>query len=683
MWDTGLPSPAKRAAMLAFVEKAIWSVSNSFGIKESDEYAAEALPDGLPPEVEKRDTDALRAHGFDIEALARERQQAMAHDRLSQARIDEWCDPSIIPEADREAFVKDVLLLRGLVEGVQVPVPEGFEPSGEVPKFRKKYILAEKAVTALLHEFYVKGLCLLVDLESAKRIGAIHLGNFFSWALKSGKKCGRQCGDTKSFNTKGCKLRCEERWGRIVFPTILDFVELILDMADKYGWDGFELWKHDLANAHTLLFFHPACVRLLAFPLIGGLVMLYLAGIFGWCGMSIAFQVVSRVLCSILRARLVLAVLLIYADDVLGASPCALVDQHLDQVEEVSKGLLGSKAINKDKRQSTKDQGNTGRVLTALGWDISLKGQTIAPAQKTLLKAFGYFFSFDLSAGFATVKEFQTLASFAQLFSLVFPELRIVMGDLYEPLRGRVFAHGSIRVAIPASTATAIRIWRATLILYFAPRGFTRPLESLRVRPASWTLEFDGSLEGCGVRMGRLRDDGELALEWSASIAVPFDIRGRPEFQNTMELMSVAVGLLLAVRRGVRDSCFALDGDSVTALTWATEGKYRVGPSRATVVVIIEACRRYGLSIARESHWRNSEDNWRCDRLSRCRVPVGGSRELGFELGDTFYRAPLRDGIQELFPLLSLIDPRIGADTEADVAALWRRVREWMDGWGR
>ena len=356
------------------------------------------------------------------------------------------------------------------------------------------------------------------------------------------------------------------------------------------------------------------------------------------------------------------------------------MNQRLDEVEAVAKSLLGSKAINKEKRLTTKDEGNTNRTITALGFDISLRKRSLAPSWKTFMKALGYFFGFDLSRGRATVKEFQTMASFAQLFILVFPELKIIMGDLYDPLRGRRFPNGAVLVAIPESTATAIRIWRATLILYYTSKGFERPLESLRLSEVEWHLTFDGSLEGVGVQMGRGRI-GESALEWSASIAAPFDILQHSEYQNTMELMAVAVGLLLAVRRGVRGACFALDGDSVTALSWATRGRYCVGASRATVVVVIETCRRYGLTIAKESHWRSSEDNGPCDTLSRCKKPVGGAGELGFELGDTFYTAPLRDGNQELLTLISLLDPRIGADTEAGIAALWRRVREWMDGW--
>jgi len=43
---------------------------------------------------------------------------------------------------------------------------------------------------------------------------------------------------TARFNTKECKRACVERWGRIVSPTISGYVRLILDMADKYRWDG-------------------------------------------------------------------------------------------------------------------------------------------------------------------------------------------------------------------------------------------------------------------------------------------------------------------------------------------------------------------------------------------------------------------------------------------------------------
>ena len=208
LWDTGPPDPKRRARLVEFIKEAIWTVSNQFGFKEAREWAEEVLPNGLEPGIERRDTEELKAAGFDVETVARARQEAMAWDRLSEERISTMCDPLIIPAAERPAFIQDVLLLRDLVKGVRIPVPDGFEPSNSVPAFRKKYVQAQGAVTALLYDFYKKGLCLLVDLESAKKIAGVHLGNYFSWALKSGKKSGRQCGDTKEFNVKTCKRAC-------------------------------------------------------------------------------------------------------------------------------------------------------------------------------------------------------------------------------------------------------------------------------------------------------------------------------------------------------------------------------------------------------------------------------------------------------------------------------------------
>jgi hypothetical protein len=38
----------------------------------------------------------------------------------------------------------------------------------------------------------------------------------------------------------------KERWGAIEHPTIKDLVHMVLEAADKYGWENITLWKADL-----------------------------------------------------------------------------------------------------------------------------------------------------------------------------------------------------------------------------------------------------------------------------------------------------------------------------------------------------------------------------------------------------------------------------------------------------
>jgi hypothetical protein len=76
---------------------------------------------------------------------------------------------------------------------------------------------------------------------------------------------------------------------------------MVLTSVDAYGWDNIILWKKDLKVAFNLLNYNPDHCKLFAFPLIDDMVVIHLAGLFGWIGMPHAFQVLTRVLQTLCR----------------------------------------------------------------------------------------------------------------------------------------------------------------------------------------------------------------------------------------------------------------------------------------------------------------------------------------------------------------------------------------------
>ena len=125
--------------------------------------------------------------------------------------------------------------------------------------------------------------------------------------------------------------------------------------------------------------------------------------------------------------------LIVYADDFLGASP--------NIVDDVSRALLGPSAISEDghKRKTTMDPGNEDRTMTALGWDVSLTRRSVRPARKTMLKKIAGFLGIDLSQP-VSVRDIQRLSSFAQHDGVIYPELKILNGDLYQMLEHRHYS---------------------------------------------------------------------------------------------------------------------------------------------------------------------------------------------------------------------------------------------------
>ena len=71
---------------------------------------------------------------------------------------------------------------------------------------------------------------------------------------------------------------------------------MVLTSADIYGWNNIILWKKDLKGAFNLLNNNPESCKLFSFPLINDVVVIHLAGLFGWIGMPHAFQVLTRTL---------------------------------------------------------------------------------------------------------------------------------------------------------------------------------------------------------------------------------------------------------------------------------------------------------------------------------------------------------------------------------------------------
>ena len=64
---------------------------------------------------------------------------------------------------------------------------------------------------------------------------------------------------------------------------------MVLTAADIHGWSNLMLWMKDLKGAFNLLNYNPAYCRLFAFLLSYNMVMIHLAGLFGWIGMPHAF----------------------------------------------------------------------------------------------------------------------------------------------------------------------------------------------------------------------------------------------------------------------------------------------------------------------------------------------------------------------------------------------------------
>ena len=97
--------------------------------------------------------------------------------------------------------------------------------------------------------------------------------------------------------------------------------------------------------------------------------------------------------------------------------------------------------------------------------------------------------------------------------------------------------------------------------LHVNPASFARPFQSFRVRPATYTIEYDASLTGMGVLVwqGGLVGPPRVLLGF-AVLPSPFMATTDSSFQSTYEYLAILLGLLLSKSLGLRDGVFVVLG---------------------------------------------------------------------------------------------------------------------------
>jgi len=134
------------------------------------------------------------------------------------------------------------------------------------------------------------------------------------------------------------------KWGEIKHPTVDLLVKMVLTAADIHGWDNIILWKKDLKGAFNLLNYNPDFCKWFAFPLTGDIVVIHLAGLFGWIGMPHAFQVLKRALQHLCR-HLISGLCYWYVDDLMAVSPKTSYVTDSELVDYNVQQLLGHGSI--------------------------------------------------------------------------------------------------------------------------------------------------------------------------------------------------------------------------------------------------------------------------------------------------------------------------------------------------
>lgn len=640
-------------------------------------WGEDNFPGGIPTEVVEAHEEELRATNNDFDEVVRRRLERMRPDRLNGERVHRL-DPGN-PERER---------LLDLAEGIMVETPPGFYPNGqraeERPPLRHLYKRTHKAVDKMIYDLVQSGLALVLTAATAYDIGGLHVSPAH-WAPKAGKAHGRPLIDSTDANSPYPVLNsaavskwAQEYFGEIRHPTIIDFVLMIWDFKQAHPevtWDQVVLFKMDLKGAYNLLSFKARFCKLFSVELVGGLVVIFLCGLFGWSATPAAFQVVTRAIVYELRIRL-FGDSKMYVDDILAVTLLAHLVADKTTTRNVCNDLLGAGAIADEKTVDTELNGS--RRIDVIGYTIDMRLQVVTLSHRNLLRTLYAFFKVDTRGPIAVV-DIQRMASLASRYCFLLPELRPFSRALYGCIRGI----RNRRVSVPLTPAArlSVELWRTLLCaIALDERRFARPFHTFVPREAETVIQFDASLQGIGILLyERDRGSGDEVL--IGGTAVPFMGWEMDEedssMQNTAEFMAVVVGIVTALRwlPSSRDRSIMLRGDSVTALQWAASGRIRSDNAARAACVFALLLAASGARICGSVHVPAELNGW-CDLLSR-RDPAGRYREVQEVIPGTKDLHMQKDAAVKA--ILKLCDPRKGPLDEGSFEEFWREAGVLVD----
>jgi hypothetical protein len=646
----------------------------------------DGVPFRVPQEAIDSDYKLFMAHMRDFGSMAKRRFTQIRASRLNSDRISKVISPDN----------PDLARLIDLAEGIRVTTPAMFTPNGQGvrPKLRKNYLLAHSVVNKLFHDLHEEGLAFYLPMNVALQVPGCHF--IASDLVIDGKKLkGRPTIDPQrqsdaalpehAMNAPDVREAVTEIYGEINHPTLDIIVRMVMAFYEQekekdptFTWEDLVLWKMDLRGAFTLLSVRPEDAKLFGIELTNDgdaaktFAVFFLCGLFGWTGTPAAFQVITRAIVFQL-GRTTLGKVLMYVDDLIGICRRSDLSAELARTRELCTKLLGDNAVADDKTES-------GRRLDVIGYCFDLDQRRVTVARKNFLKTLYGFFSTDLQASHP-LRHLERLASWGSRYATICRALKPFNRAIYslycrgKKPRNQLSRH--VKLDLTSDARRAIRMWRAMLVALDLDEGrFARSFESFREHPNTSDIgEFDCSLEGVGVL---IYDEAQPSaaggyrgamVGGGACSLLPLGFADDSSYQNTAEFIGAIFVIITMTRLGFQNIKVKLRGDSISALTWAVEEKFRSDLVHNAAVVFILLLISTGAEIVGYEHLAG-EANWRCDALSRPSL-MKSHGELG--IGGIPFLDFREDPVAQ--EIIRLCDPALPVDSDDDFQLFWQRAR--------
>jgi hypothetical protein len=249
----------------------------------------------------------------------------------------------------------------------------------------------------------------------------------------------------------------------------------------------------------------------------------------------------------------------------------------------------------------------------------------------------------------------------------------------------------SVLVEVKGDLWETIRLWSMFLILmHLDPVKYQRSIHSF-AEPAAYSvfINLDGSLTGLGLLIWARPEPAE-AVQWPIDLTcfcpppvdllamvgytVDYQLGGDSSYQNSMEFITIVVSLAILVSLGLRDITVVVQGDSTSALAWASKQKFKTSRCRVAALIYMRISMRCGVLVSAVTHQAGILQVY-SDPLSRDESPESVCAKGGFS----------RDAIRHLennvslLRLVQMMDPSKEFDMGLDLQTCWAEIDAIVD----
>jgi hypothetical protein len=459
-------------------------------------------------------------------------------------------------------------------DGVIIDKPEGLILQSVPEPPRKLQQQLDLAYRQHASKVWDKSNGIIIELSalSVEDQSNIHFNPAHLTRKPGGSKFCMDCTNSEAgnvLNTPDVKVKVLERYGPILHPTIRTMATDWYEYADRLEvpLSACRLFKDDFSGAFTQMDVNPESALLLALAIGGGLILIYLTGLFGWLGFPMAYAVFSRAFERLSRKQLQI-LLSLYVDDIIALSLAERADKDQLYIEQKCEEAMGSKAVSYEKKVPP------CLSCEVLGWLICLITESFRPSEKGIRKLVFAFWLVATGDKFPLIV-YQLLASLAQHYSLGLPG----MSAFVYPLHNMVaqFQGNQYYKKKPSSAARlAIEVWKVVSMLSLRRHPLMcRPLRSLTTSVPTSRKRTIGITDASPTGLGIAVYDVHNQLISYMSYQFPFQAV-ESKYQNAREYFGYMfcfffLEWVLGPTDGSHDAMWI--NDNSAAILWASANK--------------------------------------------------------------------------------------------------------------